>query len=976
MFSLLLTVLRILLKVLKTILKWPQFLKEGCQEIKCHIKKDNARSVWYLGLFYCIELYNYQVPNILLSVPTPGTQPEALTNAGALIINYHHKDIWFFYLHGGLFLGMIFFSGWIWRSPQKIGPLLKRSLWFHFIGVLFTTAAIFLLKSDIAIDPFWKCQIVGLGRAVFGFGFAAGLGLAVTVIVEDLPRSTRTWAATLVGIIGFSGPVLADLFEEILPANYGWILLILGVGASVILLIIEPPKLSDLRKYDGISQPYSNIKQMLIDGETLKLLGACFLMGVSVQFFSDMVSWLPRISGYWYNDCAHGFRYFGFLIGTLFAGVLSKFLHHRRKVLFGFILMQVFVVGLVSFAQYSFIDNGADKQPGNFFFTSFVYFTMGLVCGHWMIAVIQIAEQFSIQERPFMAIIMPNLYRLATVVVVWLNYYYMTNEIHGDQTIAAVGWIGKYPGVLMAFWLASVVASMAASILLNDNFEANPFHAAYMNKFRYSSKKLLDISGDAIRKKLIKEISEKIWTSRDELPFLKIANKCLFEHFKDSKQLNGHFVLSTIFFAEEERKVLEFAGFGEKNDQYDKQTCLRYSIGANTDENFSPVNHHVSVHQLIRHKSAASLAGWMTDHTELAGVLIYFRGWREQVNKEHLEFFRTFDLSKIKISQEDVQSFSDALQPSASIDRRAILLENLFEKYGSSFDKEFEVLLYDKPENRKKDDPIVQQLEAGIKKTLLMHRLDAENYGAGNYYTYYVNPHYGHENHYRIALVLKTVIPLQKDDLNQIGDLLSFLILKRSTKIHQYNSEQFFQDEDHSTRKMLDRVREELDEFLKWASRTKTSIQKDLPINEDKLETIRASLSDARDSVKRMYDLRMMNMALVRYFHGADLQQLKDRGLPEPRAVDLYLLLNSIIKQFKDLKVTNQVQAHVKINVIETALFIILYELLHNATSKMSKKNPFISIHWYRIAGKPNFHELHIKNNLEKPLSEDEQQAL
>lgn len=957
-------------EAIKTLPKLLVFYFEGRRERKA----SKIKGIWYLGLFYALELYNYQIPNIILNPTRVNGQADDSSNPTALEglnITYLDKDILFMCLHSGMFIGMWVFSYWIWRAPKKLSKLISWSIVIHALGALVTAGAIWHLSTHPHQPDSWGIYFVGVGRAIFGIGFAAGLGLAITLVVENFPRSLRTWAATMVGVLGFAGPVMANLLDNFSDEKI--ILLLIGALGSGIMYFFPPPNVSELRRIDGEKEPGISMREVIVHEEMLKLFGACVFMGVSVQFFSDMVSWLPRVDKFWLHDWDHGLRYSGFLIGTLIAGMLSKFWHSRRRIIIGFILLQLFVVILVALVH-SWYKHFATNFSLVGYFTGAIYFLMGLSCGHWIITILQTAEQFSVRERPFMAIVMPNLYRMGTVIIIGLNLYYF-NSLPCKESTQGVGWIGQFPGILFAFWIVFVGASLAASILLKDNFEGDAYQAAYLNELRSENKHLANIAGATIRSKLIDEISEDLWTSRDEFPFLKAANKNLHYHFKDTRQLTGCYVLSTIFFAEDERKVLEFAGFGENGEQYDERTVQRYGIGAEAGASYSPVDHHVSVHELIRHKSAASLAGWLSSHMALPGVLIYFGGWREKLDHEHLDGYRTFDLSCIKISSEDSQIFGNILQPKSGINYRERLLDELFDKYGNTFDEAFESLIYTDEETRK-DDPATRNWEVGIKKTLLMHRLDAVHYGAGKYYSYYVNPYYGHENHYKIALVLKTVVQLPKEVLGQIRDLLSFIILHRSTKIHKYNSEQFFQDEDHSTRKMLERVKHDLEEFLKWSSRTQDAVERNLPVNWQKLTTLHHSISDSRDSVKRMYALRVMNMALIRYYGGADRKQLKDRGLPDPEPVDLYILLNTIIKQEKKVKITNHVPAQVKVNVIETGLFIILYELIHNAVLNASRENPVINIDWPDEQPSPDHFELHIKNNLHAELSKQDQMAL
>lgn len=923
----------------------PRFCLDGFRAMQVYAKDNTLRQVGYLGVFYAVELFNYQLPNIVL-------KNEYLGNG---------KDWLSLYLHGGMLLGAIFFSIRIWLYPQKVNKLLNWSIGIHAVGASLTAYAASGIGDDTQQIGINAIHIMGVSRGIFGFGFAAGLGLAMTLIVENFPRSMRTWAATVIGMIGFSGPVIAQMLN--LYVDRVWLLCIGGVS-SFSILFLSFPKDSELRKTDGRPLRWNDLKRIFTQGETLKLLGICSLLGVSVQFFSDMVSWLPRTSKFWGHDWSYALRYTGFIVGTLWAGALSKHYHQRRKVIFGFIFFQLLLGLAVSATQWWFKGHPWNNSDGHQYLTGALYLFFGVVCGNWMITILQTAEQFSIKERPVMTIIIPNFYRLGTIVIVALNLFYWGADAEGSILASHEKrvWFFNYPSVLFAFWLVFIGASLAASILLKDNFEGDAYEA------EYDKKDALNIAGRTIRSKLIKSIKPEVWAARDERPFLTEVNNILIQHLKDC--FKGYYVLSSIFYAEDERRVLEYAGREATDDGFDKNTCKRYEIGS-TVKKYSPVTHHKILHGLVRSKNCSSLVLWMTEHSEFAGILLYYSGWREALNKDDIKHYRTFDLANIKLDRTAIDKYVPIIRGQLPEKTMLALLEAYFEEYGNTFESSFLTFIYGK--NIDISDRKNQDWENGLKKTLLLHRLDASDYGASNYYSYYVNPYY-EPNQFRVALLIKTVVQLQKSSLGQVRDLLASIVSYRNGKIYKYNSEQFFRDEDHSTRSMLKDIKVELGEFQIWYDRAQKARARDLPINWNNLEKIQKSLQTAEGLVERLYGLRLLNMALVRYHGGASREELEKKGLPQPEVFHLSKQINQIVAR-TGLKVINSVHPGLKVKVIEIAMYTILDELIRNATLYARESMPYVHIRWMKGLEHDNY-ELHIQNNLKVTVGEAQQELL
>jgi MFS family permease len=953
-----------------TALKSLSFLCEGYKNIAVYGKQKMLRHTVSLGMFYAVEMMNYQLPNIIMNSMSSDNEP---------ILDHYERDILSLYLHIGMFLGAIIFSKRILHYPNKVNRYLNWSLKIHAFGAVLTAIVfkIFYINRIGMLGGIDPVHFLGIARGIFGFGFAAGLGLAITLVVENFPRSMRTWAATIIGMIGFIGPGIGSLLNWAINGKF--IVLLIGGLLSFIVLLFPFPKDSELRKTNELQ----HVKLSFVSGEALKLLGICSLMGVSVQFFSEMVSWLPRVSKVWQHDWAFALRYAGFIVGTLIAGTLSKYLSQRRKIIFGFIFCQSVIVIIASFLQAWYKWYSFNNNDGHQMLTGIIYFSLGLVCGSWIITILQAAEQFSVRERPAMIILIPNFYRAGTIVIIGLNLFY--NDC--SDTLLMISdndqvhpWFEQFPLVLFVFWFVFIGASLAASVFLKDNFEGDAYVADY------NKEKSLEIAGRDIRGRL-KDIGDDIWASNDERPILTEANEMLSDHLKTC--LEGHYVLSTTFYSEENRRLLEYVGFGKEEGKFDRNTCKRYEIGA-MEKDYNPTRHHSIVHDLIREGACSSIALWMAARPYLAGVLVYYSGWRERVIKDDLDYYQTFDLADIKLDQVDIQKYIPIIRNGLSIKSKVVLLEEYYSKYGDTFEASFLAFIdtYGKKEPREDEAWAI-----GCKKTLMLHRLDATDYGASNYYNYYINPYYGNEEQFKVTLVLKTVIQLQKSSLGQIRDLLSFIILLRSNKRYKYSAEQFFRDEDHATRENLKEIQENLKRFQIWYSRSQKLRNQYTDFKWNKLDEIQQSLSNSQILVDKMYALRTLNTALVRYLGGATREEIEKKGLPSPQSVYLKKMIDEIVEQKTKttnntsfgseavtrakLKVVNaNIPPDIKINVIDIALNIILDELIRNALFYAREENPHINIRWISRLNDDEHYELHIQNNVKSTFTDNHADTL
>lgn len=376
------------------------------------------------SLGYFVDVYDIQLFAVLrvASLTAIGVKADQLASVSSNILSFQMA---------GMVLGA-FLWGWMGdrfgRAKALYGSILVYS-----IG----TIACSLVQDSL---------IYAALRFVTGFGLAGEVGVAVVLISELLPTKSRGWAVTIMGAIGFLGPVFAVLTSFLL--NWRQTYIFAGLLGFVLLALriklIEPAvfqKLDhkvSLKVFAGTLLRKHSIMVFLFCLVTaLPLCYAWNLLNFfSLEFSRELLS--PNEA---YDQRISLLVFFlATSIGDILGGVLTQSLRSRKKAMvcvhaFGAIFMAVLLVGTryLTVSEYGFYA---------------IYFALGLPAGCWALATMITAEHFGTNIRATGALVMLNLLRGFTIPMVFV-FQQLKTDLGLTVAALAIG-VGLYAAAFIA----------------------------------------------------------------------------------------------------------------------------------------------------------------------------------------------------------------------------------------------------------------------------------------------------------------------------------------------------------------------------------------------------------------------------------------------------------------------------------------------------------------------------------------------
>ncbi|HTB07699.1 MAG TPA: MFS transporter [Bacteroidia bacterium] len=343
------------------------------------------------ALGYFVDIYDLTLFNIVRvpSLKALGFSGDELTSQGIFLQNMQ-------------MLGMVI-GGIIWGIlGDKKGRL----------SVLFFTILLYSL-ANIANAYVVNITQYAAMRLLAGLGLAGELGAGITLISEVMTKETRGKGTTMVGLIGILGAVLGYTINK----NFSWSVAYLVGGIQGLLLLI-------LRIYVTESGMFSKLKKQEVSkGNFLMLftnrprflkylycillgIPVWYVIGVLVTFSSEYAEKNLHIAGTIESSKAVMWHYVGASIGSLMWGLISQWLHSRKKSLWmALTLLIVFMVAY--FCSYG-------VSPSLFYG---IIFMLGIAQGYWIIFVTVSSEQFGTNLRATVTTTAPNFVRGSVIVV-------------------------------------------------------------------------------------------------------------------------------------------------------------------------------------------------------------------------------------------------------------------------------------------------------------------------------------------------------------------------------------------------------------------------------------------------------------------------------------------------------------------------------------------------------------------------------
>lgn len=328
---------------------------------------------------------------------------------------------------------------------QMVGMLLGGLSWGVIgdkLGRRFALLACIALYSaaNIASGFVVNVEQYAVLRLIAGFGLAGELGAGITLVSELLPKNKRGYGTTLIAVLG----LLGALFASYVGSGFHWrTAYIVGGVMGLVVLVGRWYGLreSDMFREHKGRQGQGDLRLLLQPARGLRFV-AVIAIGVPIWYVSALfVNLAPefgRALGFTEPlTVADVLRWqaIGLAIGSGFSGLISEWLHSRKRVMHaGFAA----IVGL-TFALMQ------TQTPQTFVY---LMFAMGIAQGYWTAFITMAAEQFGSNLRATVSTSVPNFVRAMTVPVT-LSVQALTFSLGWIGATLAVGAV-----VIIAAWIA------------------------------------------------------------------------------------------------------------------------------------------------------------------------------------------------------------------------------------------------------------------------------------------------------------------------------------------------------------------------------------------------------------------------------------------------------------------------------------------------------------------------------------------
>lgn len=737
----------------------------------------DAKTFWQafqLGIVYAIQLFCYQL-FVLLLPQTNDMKAEdvvALTNT---------KDALALSLHIGMLTGSIFWS-WLLLKKWTLNKALHGSLIVSAIAVF---AEAFFMDRANPSSSGSEVPLL-LARGLYGFGFSAGLAIALTLAAERMPKYVFTRAGAIIMSIGMMGPVFAvalpkstELASYYLPLAGALLLVPIffrlpkDIGFVEIWNTKNRKNQEDEKKEENKApgslretsqNEISTIWQFVSEYPASRIFWACVAVGLCVSIFSDLLNILPSL----YEEEAlsqgkvYACRYPGMALGAIGAAYWSIRKCSRQYVINWMLMIQLVVLTALLWPKI-FRANVAANLIYSMIFVS------GIGNGLWLILLLHASEQIPFKYRRFSNILILAGTRAGGIFLIFFNLGYDSE------------WYNKYPGFLLFYGATFIIIGLVAAPFLAENFEQEAVEADLKDR---------PFDGELIRNRLL-NIDISVWKADKRNKFLDAVRKVFFKEFYE--KLGTGFYFTGLFLSEQNNPDLFKSGFEGKLEQEQTPTNQAAFDDRNDAVKGDEMREfHTKIQQVIlaENSKCRPITLWMLEHPQKIGGTLLWRGGTGQRLSNDLEKepnLRHFNLSDITFTNEDLPvkfrallKDTDTGNNTDSKSKLALLevQQKLLELYESATFQEtsWKNFITDTKE----------EWHEGIKINALLHRIDSDAYKRGTYYTHYI-PTFNNFNELKGTLMLKTAIPVRVEHLTALRNILSFVLLQRAAAMLELN---------------------------------------------------------------------------------------------------------------------------------------------------------------------------------------------
>ena len=365
------------------------------------------------SLGYFVDIYDLVLFGVVRqpSLQALGLTGQVQANTGIFLLNTQMAGM----LVGGVIFGIL---------GDKKGRL---SLLFG--SILLYSLATLANAFVHTVPPYAVCRFLA------GVGLAGELGGGVTLVSELLSKEHRGYGTTVVASVGVAGAVLAYWVSE----GFNWRTAYIVGGVLGLLLLVLRVSVFESGMFRAIQNTgvsrgkflslFTSRKRFL-RYLTCILIGlpSWYVVGVLVQQSPELAKALG-VTGPVTAGKAVMYCYIGLIPGDVVSGLLSQYLHSRKKAVALFTALTVALVACY------FVMRGISPKA---FYA--LCFGLGFSIGYWAVFVTIAAEQFGTNLRATVATTVPNFVRGATVPItssfVWAASY--LGSIGGGLAVGAV----------------------------------------------------------------------------------------------------------------------------------------------------------------------------------------------------------------------------------------------------------------------------------------------------------------------------------------------------------------------------------------------------------------------------------------------------------------------------------------------------------------------------------------------------------
>lgn len=345
------------------------------------------------------------------------------------------------------------------QNCQMGGMLMGGFLWGILgdkkgrLQVLFGSILLYSL-ANIANAYVWDKNSYAVVRFIAGVGLAGELGAGITLITETMHKDKRGYGTMIVVTFGALGAVVGALVANKFnwKVSY-WVGGIMGLG--LLLLRIGAMESGMFKGLMKKKVKKGNFFMLFSDRKRLLKYTMCIIMGLPVWY---VVGVLVYLSGSYFNNnvftvsepvktsTAIMYCYIGLSVGDLFSGLFSQLFKSRLKVVAGYLIFSIIVIGLYLFTM--------DGKSASYFYL--IIFLLGCSTGYWALFVTIAAEQFGTNIRSTVTNTVPNFVR-GSLIPISKSFKYF---------VPAIG------VAFSSIWVGAVCIGLAllSTIFLKDSF--------------------------------------------------------------------------------------------------------------------------------------------------------------------------------------------------------------------------------------------------------------------------------------------------------------------------------------------------------------------------------------------------------------------------------------------------------------------------------------------------------------------------